>query len=373
MSFHSLSRRSLTTTAAAGSLATLLSNRSAFAQGGASGSCPIPVASPAASPSAPLEPVEIPPFEVPADAITVDMGTLPIMIYAPIYVAYEKGYYAEHGLDVSTTGINSGTDIAVLTATNELQIGLSGIGPAFWNGIDTGLPLKIIAPGHEEGNPVASPLMIAKKACDEGRITKVADLKGKRVSVNAPGATEYWLDAALRTGGLTIGDVDLQYLTFPDAVTALDSGALDGAIIGEPLATQAEQQGMLVRLATDFPVQGMQVTAVYANSDWVAQNPDAAAGFVAGYLRACRDLMEAPNDPLNLTIINKYTDVPMQLIADAVKPVYQVDGEINIDNLITLQEFFSERGLMDFEGTIDPTTVIDQDVIDSALAMLGDK
>ncbi|HWV23759.1 MAG TPA: ABC transporter substrate-binding protein [Thermomicrobiales bacterium] len=368
MSFNALSRRSLIASATAGTIAASFA-RSGFAQ--ETTGCPIPVASPEASPSAPIEPVEIPPFEVPADAIKINMGTLPVMIYAPIYVAYEKGYYAEQGLDVSTTGINSGTDIAVLTATNELQIGLSGIGPAFWNGIDTGLPLTIVAPGHEEGNPVASPLMIARKACDEGTITEVADLKGKRVSVNAPGATEYWLDAALRTGGLTIGDVDLQYLTFPDAVTALDAGALDGAIIGEPLATQAEQQGTLVRLASDFPVQGMQVTAVYANSDWVAKNPEAAAGFVAGYLRACRDLMEAPNDPLNLTIINKYTDVPLQLIADAVKPVYQVDGEINIDNLITLQEFFSERGLMDFEGTIDPTTVIDQDVIDNALALIG--
>lgn len=298
------------------------------------------------------------------------MGTLPISIYAPIYLAYEKGYYAERGLDVKPTGINSGTDIAVLTATNELQVGLSGIGPAFWNGIHTGLPLRIIAPGHEEGNPVASPLMIARKACDEGAITGVSDLKGKRVSVNAPGATEYWLDAALRTGGLTIEDVDLQYLTFPDAVIAIDSGALDAGIIGEPIATQAEKQGTLVRLASDFPVQGVQVTAVYANADWVSGNPDAAAGFVAGYLKACRDLMQSPNDPLNLTIINKYTDVPIQVIADSVKPVYQENGDINIENLVMIQEFFGNRGLLEFDGTIDPTTVIEQQVIDDALGLL---
>lgn len=370
MTFRNLSRRSLINVAATGSLATLLPGRLAGAvQDATPVSCEPPVAA-NASPAAAIEPVEIPPFEVPEGAIKVNMGTLPISIYAPIYVAYEKGYYAENGLDVSTTGINSGTDIAVLTATNDLQVGLSGIGPAFWNGIDAGLPLKIIAPGHEEGNPVASPLMISKKACDEGTITSVADLKGKRVSVNAPGATEYWLNAALGTGGLTIGDVDLQYLTFPDAVTALDSGALDAAIIGEPLATQAEQQGLLIRLASNFPVEGMQVTAVYANADWVEENPEAASGFVAGYIRACRDLMDAPNDPLNLTIINKYTDVPIQLIADSVKPVYQLNGEIHLDNLVTLQEFFADRDLMDFDGTIDPATVIDQQVIDDALALL---
>jgi ABC-type nitrate/sulfonate/bicarbonate transport system substrate-binding protein len=373
MSFNSLSRRSLISAATAGSLAIVLSSRhSSIAQQSTPAGCSVPTqASPVSSTTAAIEPVEIPSFEVPEGAIEVNMGTLPIAIYAPIYVAYEKGYYAQHGLDVKPSGINNGTDIAVLTATNELQVGLSGIGPAFWNGIDTGLPLKIIAPGHQEGDPVASPLMVARQACDDGTITSVEDLKGKRVSVNAPGATEYWLDAALGTGGLSIEDVDLQYLAFPDAVTALGSGALDAGIIGEPLATQAEQQGTLVRLASRFPVQGIQVTAVYANAEWVADNPDAAAGFVAGYLQACRDLMEAPNDPLNLTIINKYTDVPIPLIADSVKPVYQKNGDINIGNLIMIQEFFGGRGLLDFDGTIDPNTVVEQQVIDDALALLN--
>jgi NitT/TauT family transport system substrate-binding protein len=372
MTFNHLSRRSLISAAAAGSLATALSSRhSSIAQQSTPTGCSVPTGpSPVSSTTAPIEPVEIPSFEVPEGAIEVNMGTLPISIYAPIYVAYEKGYYAQHGLDVKTSGINSGTDIAVLTATNELQVGLSGIGPAFWNGIDSGLPLKIIAPGHQEGDPVASPLMVARQACDDGTITGVGDLKGKRVSVNAPGATEYWLDAALGTGGLSIEDVDLQYLAFPDAVTALGSGALDAAIIGEPLATQAEQQGTLVRLASRFPVQGIQVTAVYANAEWVEENPDAAAGFVAGYLQACRDLMDAPNDPLNLTIINKYTDVPIPLIADSVKPVYQENGDINTGNLVMIQEFFGGRGLLDFDGTIDPNTVVEQQVIDDALALL---
>lgn len=325
---------------------------------------------PAATPTGPIEPVEIPPVEVPEGALEVNVGALPIMIYAPMFVAYEKGYFAGHDLDVSISPINSGTDLTVLTSTNELQVSISGVGPAFWNAVDADLPLKIIAPGHEEGNPVATPLMVSQEAMDDGTITRVADLAGKKVSVNAPGATEFWLDTALRTDGLTIADVDLQYLAFPDAVTALGSGALAGAMIGEPLATQAQQQGIAAILSDDFPVQGIQVTAVYANANWIEDNRDAAAGLVAGYLQACRDLTNEPNDPLNLTIINKYTDVPIELIAESVRPVYQAEGDIQRDNLVMLQEFFSERGLMEFEGTIDPDTVIEQSIIDEAVALL---
>lgn len=317
-----------------------------------------------------MQPVEIPPFEVPDGATQVKLGSLPVMIYAPMFVAYEKGYFAEQNLDVEISPINSGTDLTVLTSTNELQVSISGVGAAFWNAIDADLPLKIIAPGHEEGSPVATPLMTSKKAYDEGTITSPADLEGKRVSVNAPGGTEYWLDAALRTEDLTISDVDLQYLAFPDAIAALDSGALDAAMIGEPLATQAVQQGIAVIIADDFPVQGIQVTGVYANANWVEDNRDAAVGFDAAYLQACRDLTEAPNDPLNLTIINKYTGVPIELIAASVRPVYQTEGDINIESLVTLQEFFAERDLLEFDGTIDPETVIEQSIIDDAVALL---
>jgi NitT/TauT family transport system substrate-binding protein len=322
-----------------------------------------PVATPAA-------PVEVPPVTAPENATKLKAGYMPLSIYAPIYVAYAKGYYAEQGLDVELQSFTNGTDMTVLTSTNELQIGLTGVGPAFWNAIDQGLPLKIIAPGHAEGSPVASPLMISKKACEAGMITGVADLKGKRVSVNAPGGTEFWLDAALRTAGLTIGDVDLQFLTFPDAVTALDAGALDAAIIGEPVATQAEQQGLAVRLLPDFPVQHVQPTMVFGNQQWLQDNPEAAAGFVAAYLHASRDLMENPNDPLNLAIINQYTDVPADLVAESVKPVYAKDGRIDLDSLNQLQTFFGDRDLLDYDEPIDPTTIVDTQYVDAALELL---
>lgn len=333
----------------------------------AAGTCSIaPASTPASANATPLALPEIPAISVPDGATKMVVGYMPLSIYAPIYVALEKGYYAEEGLDVELQSFTNGTDITTLTATNKLNVGLTGVGPAYWNGVSQGLPLTIIAPGHSEGNPVASPLMISKKACEDGTIKSVADLKGKKVSVNAPGATELWLEKALETGGLTIADVDLQYLTFPDAVTALDSGALDAAIVGEPVATQAEQTGLAVRLLSDFPVQNIWPTMVFGNSDWLKANPDAAAGFVKAYLRASADLNANFNDPLNLAIITKYTNVPADLIAASVKPIYSEDGTIDLDSLNQLQTFFGGRGLLDYDTPIDPTTLIDTQYVDKA-------
>ncbi len=328
---------------------------------------------PKATPAAPVaESVEIPDVDVPDDAIDLTVGYVPISIYAPMFVAKEKGYFAEQGLNVELQALPGGSDMVVLVATGEFDAGIGGIGPAYWNATAQDLPVTIIAPGHGEGSPVATPLMISKEACESGEITSIEDLRGRSVAVNAPGATEIWLDRELQSGGLTINDIDLQFLPFPDAVAALDSGAIDAAMIGEPLATRAEQQEIAVRLAADFDVQDFQPTMIFANDDFLADNSDAATGLVAGYLKAARDLSENFNDPVNLAIIEEYTEVPAALVASSIKPAYQVDGNIDLDSLSVLQSFFRERDQLEYDENIDPATMVDTTFVEAARQRLGD-
>lgn len=329
-----------------------------------SGSATPSAASPAASPASPVD--------VPEDAIEVSVGYVPVAIYAPVFVALDKGYFAEAGLDVTLEPFAGGPEPITLTASGELDFAAIGAGPAFWNVISSGLPIAVIAPGHAEGSPVATPLMISKDNCESGAISSVADLEGKKVSVNARGATEYWLGQALSTAGLTLDDIDLQVLPFPDAVAALAAGAIDAAMVGEPLATQAEQDGLASRLLSDFPVQNIQPTAIIGNTDFLSDNPEAAQGFVTAYLRASRDLTGGGfKDPVNLAIIEAYTSVPSTLISQAVQPLYEPDGSIDPASFSTLQTFFRERDQLEYDDDIDPATFIDTTYVDAAVAALG--
>ncbi|CAN5784296.1 ABC transporter substrate-binding protein [soil metagenome] len=310
--------------------------------------------------------------EAPGDLTSVKMGFVPVSIFAPVFVGKEKGYFAEEGIDLALEPFPGGADPVVLTASGQLDLAIGGAGPAFWNAVAQGLPITVIAPGHAEGNPVATPLMISAEKCRSGEITSIADLEGKRVSVNAPGATEYWLNSALSTGGLTINDIELQALAFPDAVAALQAGAIDAAMVGEPLATKAEQDGIAVRLATDFPVYDVQPTLIYANDGWLEENPELAEGFATGYMRAVIDMSENGfTDPTNLSIIEQYTGVPAELIAASVPPVYAVDGVVNAGSLLKLQSFFRERDFLRYEEDLDPASFIDQQYINSAMAELN--
>ncbi|HRA48683.1 MAG TPA: ABC transporter substrate-binding protein [Thermomicrobiales bacterium] len=305
------------------------------------------------------------------DMTKVSFGYIPVMSFAPVYVAEGLGYFAEQGLDVDLQQFAGGSEMIAQLATNDLNVGFGGAGPGLFNAFQQGLPLRIIAPGHHEGNPVATPLVVAKSKCESGEIRSVADLKGKKVAINAPGATEYWLSQALAQGGLTMDDVDLQTLPFSDAVVALQSGAIDAALLGEPTATLAEQQGIGVRLTTDFDVQSITPTMVYANTDFLSQNPDAAVGLMAAYMKACQAIMERGfSDPEILPIIAEYTGLPAELISASVSPQFSVDGSISVDSLTTLQTFFRSLGELSYDTDIDPATMIDDGPVTAAMAML---
>ncbi|MGC4047592.1 MAG: ABC transporter substrate-binding protein [Armatimonas sp.] len=302
----------------------------------------------------------------------IKVGYVPVMVFAPIFVAKDLGYYTEEGLDVDLEPFPGGSDPVVLTASGQLDAAFVGVGPAFWNGAAQNLPIKIIAPGHAEGDPVATPLMISKQACEDGKITSIADLKGKKVSVNARGATEYWLNAALETGGLTINDIDLQVLPFADAVAALQSGAVDAAMVGEPLATQAENDGIAIRLASSFPVQDIQPTAILGNEKWFTEHPDQAEGFVTGYMRASKLLADGGlDDPAVQAIIEKYTGVPASLVAESVHPVFSSDGFIAYDGLAKLQSFFRTRDQLEYDTDLDPYSLVNEQFVMAAMAELN--
>ena len=338
-----------------------------------------PAASPISCEVAPRAETTIAPTVTPDAAGTatgelaqVKVGFVPVTVFAPVFVAKELGYYAEEGLDVQLEPFPGGADPVVLTASGELDAGFVGLGPAFWNGAAQDLPIKIIAPGHAEGDPVATPLMISKKSCEDGAITSVADLKGKKVSVNARGATEYWLNAALSTGGLSIDDVELEVLPFPDAVAALESGAVDAAMVGEPLATRAEQEGIAVRLASSFPVQDIQPTAIIGNEQWMNEHPEQAEAFVTGYMRASRLLAEGGlDDPAVQAIIEEYTGVPAELVATSVHPVFSADGFIAFEGLTKLQSFFRDRDQIEYDTDLDPYSLADETFVMSAMAELN--
>ncbi len=63
--------------------------------------------------------------------------------------------------------------------------------------------------------------------------------------------------------------------------------------------------------------------------------------------------------------------MPPALIAESIKPVYQVDGQIDLDSLALLQDFFQHRDLLEYDENLDPAAMVDTQFVDGALEQLG--
>ncbi|HYP41165.1 MAG TPA: ABC transporter substrate-binding protein, partial [Chloroflexia bacterium] len=215
---------------------------------------------PAATPTQAPTPAAMDPAETAAPTATqgaptertkVRLGYISVMIFAPLFVGIERGYFAEEGLDIELTALQGGSDSVVQLAAGNFDVAVGGAGAGLLNAAERGVRFQIVAPMHSERPPLTSPLVISAKRADEFK--SVADLKGKKVAINATGAaTEYWLAQALAKAGLTMDDIQLQTVAFRDVPAALENGSLDASILGEPLATINEDNGLVKVLSEDF-------------------------------------------------------------------------------------------------------------------------
>jgi NitT/TauT family transport system substrate-binding protein len=299
---------------------------------------------------------------------TIRTGYLQNVLYAPLFVGIERGYFADAGLQIELQPVRSGNDLVVQLAAGNFDVSAGGANAGLFNAFSQGVNFTIVAPLHSERPPNASPLVINARRADQ--ITSVADLKGKKVAVNAPGvALEYWLDRALAQGGLTIDDVDVTTLPFGDMPAALENGAIDAALITEPLVTINQQRGVVQVLSNDF-IDDFTATYVYMDDALLRDRPETARGFMRAYLRATRDLQgDYMNDEI-AGIIEKYTEVPAAATMGIATAYYSPSGQVPIENLETLQRFFLARGELNYDQPLDLAQFVNTDLAREVAAEL---
>lgn len=328
---------------------------------------------PAVAPTQPAAETTAAPVEQAAsDLPLVRVGHVPVTIYAPLFIAAEKGYFEEEGMRVELLPVEGGTENVVQVAAGNFDVAGGGIGAGMLNAVARDIEFEIVAPLHTERPPLTSPLVVSKARYDSGELTKVEDLAGKKVSTNSKGAaTEYWLWRALQQGGLDFPDVEVLGVGFREVAAALESGSLDAGILGEPLATLAEDQGLVSRLSDDF-IDNFTSTVIYFNKEWSVANPELAQGFVKAFIRGARDLNgDAWYDEANLAIIEKYTGVPADVIKRASRSYHDPNGQVPLDDLMELQRFFRDEGELSYDQDIDLSQFVNTSYAEAAVQALG--
>jgi sulfonate transport system substrate-binding protein len=173
----------------------------------------------------------------------------------------------------------------------------------------TGAKLTYIA--QEAPSPSAQAIMVRANS----PITKVADLKGRKVAVSKGTGSHYLLLVALEQAGLTFNQVEPAYLTPPDGRAALDSGRVAAWVTWDPFLAAAQRQSKTRILAdghglTDYQryylaatpfaekranVIGLIFEELQKTGGWVKQHPGEAAAVLAPIWELDPDIVALAN------------------------------------------------------------------------------
>jgi NitT/TauT family transport system substrate-binding protein len=302
----------------------------------------------------------------------VKVAYVPIMKFATMYVAADRGLFKKYGLDVDLEKVKSGTEAIAFLTQGTVDVGGIAIVTSLWNSWNRGLDVRIIAPGGLEpmrGSPTS--LLLSKKAAAAGLKT-LADLKGKKIGApGGPGSgAEYLVSKALERANLTIRDVNFVNVGDPDIPAALESGSVDAALAAAPYSEQAMKFGATV-LATDL-TPGLMTVAFVASGKFVKERPQVAERFVLALTEAAR-LMQG-NDYLskeNLDAYQKFTASTAEGLKATKPAIFDPNMSIPIKGLADVERVHRENGRTDYDKPIDLAKVVDEQFVNKALAAIG--
>jgi putative riboflavin transport system substrate-binding protein len=249
---------------------------------------------PSAAPGSPSAATSAEPSAVPV-ALSVGLGFIPSVQFAPFYLADQAGYYREAGLDVT---FRHGTDydVVALVGQGGLDLGLAD-GTSVIPAVSNHIPVKYVATIYGR-----FPSIVFAKA--SSGIAAPQDLRGRKLGIPGRyGSSWIMLQALLRSAGLTPDD--LQIVEYPDygQGAAVSQGAVDAAtgfVNNEPV--QLRLSGTPVNVLRVDDITPLPGNGLIAGVTALDTKGDAIAGFIAATLHAMADIQATPEKGLDAAI-----------------------------------------------------------------------
>jgi NitT/TauT family transport system substrate-binding protein len=200
--------------------------------------------------------------------------------HAPFFVARDKGFYKEEGLDVEIQEGSGSTTVSQLVANATSPVAYVDAA-TMMRGVGAGMPIKAVGVTLQQ-----SPMAFIYRA-DAARPTKIAEIKGSRIAITAGDASLAIFTAFMGKLGMKVEDVQMITVANPaakeQAVLNKQADALLGYFMDQGPRMQL-QTGVKMGWTRLYDMAGVTTlsSAIITNNDWLkdAKNQDTLRRFL---------------------------------------------------------------------------------------------
>ncbi|MBI1218578.1 MAG: hypothetical protein GC186_08520 [Rhodobacteraceae bacterium] len=298
---------------------------------------------------------------------------------ATIFMAKERGYFADEGIDVQWTFFDNQQSLAASVISGSEDIAASGIPAGFFN-IATKNHLKLIAGSGAEKPGFRSATFVATPDAYAAGETAPKDMLTKKIALSTLGsAHQYALILLAQKYGIDPKALHLIPMQGNgNIVAALTNHAVDAAIMSSvPAATaEANGYGKIIGYAGDeTPYNGI---SFYTRDDEIQNHRAAVVGFLRAMIRAGKDYdaafqqIGADGKPVRgkgaddiLALVSKYTDQPVNVVSAAMT---YIEPECSLPEAQVAQQISNWQALGMVDPSVKAADVMDLGPLNDALA-----
>jgi NitT/TauT family transport system substrate-binding protein len=309
------------------------------------------------------------------ETLKAKVGVLRLSSSAPVFIAQDKGYFRDAGIEIELKFFDAAQPIAVATTSGDVDIGITAFTAGLFNLAGKGT-LKVI--GGMSREKAGYPLIgyFASNQAYANGLTAPKDLAGKRVAVTQTGSSfHYSLGLLADKYGFKLSDVKIVPLqSLSNAAAALKGETVDAALLPVTTARKVMDEGGAKLLGWVGDETPWQLGAVFASPKTLANKP-LVTKLLAALARADREYHDVilasikdgkaeitdTTKPL-LEIIAKYTNLPVQQVVGNCAYI-DADGKLDVKNVDNQIKWMQEQGFVD-KG-FDAEAIIARDYVKS--------
>jgi NitT/TauT family transport system substrate-binding protein len=289
----------------------------------------------------------------------IRIGFWPVASALPFFVAIEKGYFKEAGLDVEALKFASAQQVMEAMLAGRAEGSSNGTASAVLAIGEIAQPglFKIFCTNPTNAKYILDEFIVAK----DSPIKSLAELKGKRVA-SGPGIQNVTLAKVMleRAGA---GAVTIVELPIGQHVASIAAGQVDAAYTLEPTGTVGRlngttrvlEVGVVAKYILGDPMAPWHGGAASLTSAFIQKHPAEAKKFIAAYARGVDLVRHKPDEAR--PFLKGYTAIEGALTAEVPMSAYMFGSEFKPSDVAYFQKFydlFYEKGIFEKRVLVEP-------------------